>query len=125
MNPDIIVVLCGVHSLLFAFFHAGFWKLLNWKIELKKLSYPNRGAVQMLNIQLIIIFLLIAFTCFVFTKDLYTTQIGKVLLTGMSLFWLFRFVEQFIFLRMNNWLVNLLTVSFAAGAILFILPVVF
>ncbi len=125
MNKELIVILCGVFSIFFALFHSGFWKLLNWKTELQKITYPNRGVMQILNIQLIITFLLTAILCLFFTKDLYTTGIGKTFLTGMSFFWLIRFIVQFIFLRMNNRLIHFLTVIFAAGAILFILPVIF
>jgi hypothetical protein len=98
---------------------------LNWKTELKKISYPNRGVMQMLNIHIILVLLLTGIICLFFTKDMYTTGLGKTFLTGMSLFWLIRFFEQFVFLRMNNRLVHFLTVVFAAGAVLFILPVIF
>ncbi len=125
MDKDTITILCGVYSLLFALFHIGFWKLLHWKTELQKISFPNRAVMQILNIQLILMFLLTAILCLFFTKDMYTTGLGKTFLTGMSLFWLIRFFQQFIFLRMNKRLIHFLTVVFAAGTVLFILPVIF
>jgi hypothetical protein len=124
MDKDIITILCGVYSFLFALFHTGFWKLLHWNTELQKISTPNRGVMQILNVQLIVVFLLTAVLCLFFTKDMYTTGMGKTYLAGMSLFWLIRFFQQFIFLRMNNKLIHFLTIVFAAGTVLFILPVI-
>jgi hypothetical protein len=47
-----------------------------------------------------------------------------VIMTGMSIFWIIRTIEQFIFLPLNNRFVHLLTIMFIAGAILFLLPVI-
>jgi hypothetical protein len=81
--------------------------------------------MQISNILLIYIFLFIALLCFFFTKELYTTNIGKALLCGVSLFWFIRTIEQFIFLRINNKWVHILTALFIAGTILVLLPVFF
>lgn len=123
MNKDLIVIFCGVHSLCLAVFHVLFWKLFRWKEQLGKLSLPNRAIMQILNIRLIYIFLFIAAICFAFTEELHTTHLGRAVLIGMSLFWLGRTIEQFIFLRINNPYVHTLTVLFILGFVLFLLPV--
>jgi hypothetical protein len=47
-----------------------------------------------------------------------------VFLGGFSLFWLGRFVEQFVFLRkINHWAVHVLTGLFLLGSVLFALPI--
>ena len=122
MNKDIIIYLCGFHSLGFAIFHLFFWKLFKWKTDLQNISKPNKGIIQIANIRLIYIFLFTAFLCFFFTQDLYTTNLGKAFLIGGSLFWLGRTIEQFIFLRIKHRLIHLLTALFVLGTILFLLP---
>ncbi len=123
MNKDVLLFICGIHIILFAIFHVAFWKFFNWRNDLKKLILANRAIMQISNILLIYIFLFIALLCFFFTKELYTTNIGKALLCGVSLFWFIRTIEQFIFLRINNKWVHILTALFIAGTIVFLLPV--
>jgi hypothetical protein len=119
-----MIYLCGWHSLIFAGFHASFWKLFNWRATLKTTGRQNRVIMQVLNLRLIYIFLFTAFLCFFFPGDLYSTDLGRAFLIGMAAFWLGRTIEQFIFLRINHWLIHLLTVSFISGVILFLLPVI-
>ena len=118
-----MIYLCGLHSMLFAVFHAAFWKLLGWPSTLVGLSRENRAITQILNIRLIYIFLFAAFLCFFFTEDLYSTTLGRAFLAGMSVFWFGRTLEQFIFLRRNHWLIHLLTALFLLGILIFLLPV--
>jgi hypothetical protein len=80
--------------------------------------------MQILNIRLIYIFLVIACLCFFFTEDLHSTALGRALLIGMSVFWLGRTVEQFIFLAINHWIIHVLTLLFITGVMIFLLPVV-
>ncbi len=124
MTKEIIIFACGIHSILFAVFHIAFWRLFKWRTELKKLTLVNSAIMQISNILLIYIFLFTAFLCFYFNEELYTTTLGKVIMTGMSIFWIIRTIEQFIFLPLNNRFVHLLTIMFIAGAILFLLPVI-
>ncbi len=124
MQKEIWIYVCGMHSLLFAVFHMAFWKLFKWKTELRKLSELNRGIMQVLNIRLTFVFLLFAVLCFFYPRDLYTTGLGRALLAGISLFWLGRLVEQFIFFPKGNVYAHLLTVLFFLGFILFLLPVI-
>ena len=118
----ISILLGGVHALGFAVLHLYFWKIFHWKTELPKLHFTNRAILQILNIRLIYIFLLIMALCFFFTETLYTTALGHFLLAGFALFWLGRTVEQFIFLKHNNWMVKILTALFMMGFLLFSLP---
>jgi hypothetical protein len=123
MSKDFLIYLCGIHSVFFALFHISFWKLFRWKIKLQRLNLPNRAIVQILNIRMIHVFLLIAILCFVFPKDLHSTDLGKTFLLGISLFWMGRLIEQFIFLRINNKSIHFLTLLILLGSILFLLPI--
>lgn len=118
---DLLVQLCGVHSVIFALFHIGFWKLFNWKRDLQRTSQTTRAITYILNLSLIYFFLGIGVLCFAFTHELHTTALGRALLIFMSLFWVGRTIEQFVFLRINKPLVHVLTASFVLGAVLFAL----
>lgn len=118
-----LIYIGGIYSLAFAIFHIGFWKMFKWNSELKKLSFANKGIMQILNIQIIFYCFFIAFICFVFPTDLLTTKLGNTILVATSLFWFIRTIQQFIFLRANHYKIHILTIIFLAGAIIFILPV--
>ena len=122
MSRDLLVQLCGIHSFAFAAFHLAFWRLFNWKRELSKVGLPTRAITQILNLRLVYVFLGIGVLCFVFTRELHATSLGRALLVFMSLFWVGRTIEQFVFLRIDKPLVHVLTVLFVIGAILFALP---
>lgn len=117
-----VIFLCGLYSLAFAIFHILFWKIFDWKTDLKKLSFANKGIIQILNSRIIYFFLFVAFLCFFYQDELLETKLGKILLTGISLFWLGRTIEQFIFLKANNMYLHILTIIFAVGTILFAIP---
>ena len=119
-----LIYVCGLYSLAFALFHIGFWKMFKWKSELKKLSFANKGIMQILNVQITYYFIFVAFVCFIFPVELLTTKIGNFFLAGTSLFWLIRTIQQFIFLQANNYKIHILTFIFLVGAILFALPVI-
>ena len=121
-NMKTIIFLCGLYSIAFAIFHILFWRIFNWKKELEKLSFANRAIVQILNTRIIYFFLFVAFLCFVYPEELITTSLGKTFLIAISLFWLGRTIEQFVFLPVNNKHVHVLTIVFIIGTILFALP---
>jgi hypothetical protein len=117
-----IILLCGLYNIGFALFHVSFWKIFQWDRDLKKLSFANKAIMQILNIQIIYYFAFVALICFCCPVDLLTTRIGQIFLGGTSLFWFIRTIQQFIFLRANNYKIHLLTIIFALGSILFALP---
>lgn len=120
---ETIILLCGIYSVALAIFHILFWKIFNWKNDLKKLSFANRAIIQILNTRIIYFFLFVAFICFVYPTELLTTGLGQTFLAGIALFWLGRTIEQFIFLKPNHGLVHILTIVFVIGTILFALPI--
>lgn len=122
---EIIIFICGCFSVAFAIFHILFWRLFDWKNDLKNLNAANRGIIQILNSRIIYLCIFIAFVCFFYPDDLLNTTLGKVFLVGISLFWLGRAAEQFIFFKRQSIYLHILTVLFLFGAILFALPVVY
>jgi hypothetical protein len=118
----IVIYVCGIYTFGFAIFHVLFWRLFDWKNDLKKLSIANRAIIQIANLRLIYFFLFVGIICFAFPATLRGTIFGQFFLAGISLFWLGRMIEQFVFLRIRNRMVHILTFIFAAGTILFALP---
>ena len=119
-----MIFLCGIYSLGFAVFHTRFWKIFDWKNELPKLKDFNRGILQIANICLIYFFLFVSAICFIYPGELLKTGLGHFFLAGMSIFWLGRTIEQFIFLRIDHPMVHFLTYIFLVGAILFAIPLI-
>ena len=120
-----VIIFLGFYNLLFAVFHLLFWRLFKWNKEMQKLSFANRGIIQILNIQIIYYFVAVAIVCFCFTNELLTTHLGKVFLLGNSLFWIIRLVQQYIFLRKNSFVIHFLAMLFLLGAVLFFLPLLY
>lgn len=119
----ILIFLCGIYALSFAVFHILFWKLFDWKNDLKKINFVNRAIIQIANLRLIYFFVFVAVICFLFPHELSETKFGRFFMVGLSVFCLGRTIEQFIFFRLNNKWVNMLTIILIAGTILFALPV--
>src|SRR5690606_5455973 len=119
ISPETLLLLCGIHSLGFALFHMGFWKLFDWRTQLPKLNFANRGIMQILNIQLTYYLLFLAVSCFMFPSALLNTELGSFFLLANAGFWALRTVAQFIFLRANHYFIHILTVLFVLGSLLF------
>ncbi len=118
-----IIFICGLYNIGFAIFHISFWKIFNWDSELKKLSFANKTVMQLLNVQIIYYFIFVAIICFVFPTELITTKFGNSSLSGASIFWLIRTIQQFNFLRANHYKIHFFTFIFLIGTILFALPI--
>ncbi len=123
MDKTALFYACSVYYLAFAIFHIGFWRLFNWTIELKKLSFTNRAVMQILNLRIIFMCFLMAFIYFKFPQELMSSALGKTLLIGMGLFWAGRTVEQFVFFKHNNKYIVLTTCIFIVGTVLHFLCV--
>ncbi|CAI9687245.1 hypothetical protein EAVNVH72_03731 [Elizabethkingia anophelis] len=87
------------------------------------MSFANKGIMQILNIQIVYYFLFVSLICFIYPNELLNTQLGRIFLTGNSLFWLIRTIQQFIFLRAKHYIIHILTIIFIFGTILFALPI--
>ena len=122
MNENLIKI-GGYYHIAFLIFHIMFWKLFDWKKDLKSLSYINRAVMQILNIKLIYVFLVFSFISIFYTKELLTTELGFVLIVSIMLFWLFRTIEQLIFFDIKNSKSIILTFLFIVGFGLYLLPI--
>jgi hypothetical protein len=118
-----LLALCAIHSFALAAFHLLFWKLFRWREELPRMSVANRAILQIINLRLIYLFLGVGALCLAFPDELVSTPLGRAMMLGMSVFWVGRSLEQFVFLRHNRPLIHALTGIFLLGALLFAWPV--
>lgn len=115
----VLLWLCAVHSLGFALFHVAFRKLFDWPRSLRSTTLANRAIIQILNLRLIWVLLCVTAALALLPGEIIGTRLGRALLAAMALFWVGRTIEQFIFLRINDRRVHVLTALFLLGAVLF------
>jgi len=100
---EVLVKATGVYCLGFAVFHLLFWRLFNWKEDLRSLSFLNRAIMQVLNLCLTFAFVLFGYIGLVHTDEMVGTSLGRSLLAWLALFWLLRAVEQAVFFKLRHW----------------------
>lgn len=118
-----LIYIGGFYCFAFAVFHLAFWKLFDWRRELPKLNEINRGVMQVLNLRLTYLFFVFSFISFFFAEDLLTTNLGKVVLGAIGLFWLMRAIEQPIFWKFDKIGAAFFAV-FLLGAVIFAVPLI-
>lgn len=114
----------GLYTTGFVVFHLLFWRLFNWKQDLRSLSFLNRAIMQVVNLSLTFAFVIFAWISLAHTNELLTTPLGRSLLVRIALFWLARAIEQVIFFRLRHWGSWAFLVIFLAGAALYGIPAV-
>lgn len=85
----------GILLILLAAMHAFFPKYFKWKEELRPLSLINRQMMEVHTLFIAIVLLLMGVLCLLATDELLTTKLGKIVLTGIGLFWALRLLVQF------------------------------
>lgn len=120
-----LIFIGGFYHLAFFVFHLFFWKLFDWKRDLRSLSVVNRSVMQILNLRLMWIFLIFSGASFFYAEELLTTALGKMLLTAIALCWLARAIEQIVFFGLRKTISAALFVIFLSGAAIYIYPVLF
>jgi hypothetical protein len=112
----------GFYSLGFAVFHLLFWRLFNWREELRRLSFGNRAVMQVLNLSLTFAFLIFGYISLAHTEELLSTPLGRGLLALLALFWLARAVEQITFFGLRHWGSWAFLGIFVVGSSLYAVP---
>ena len=80
--------------------------------------------MQVMNLCLTYLFLALGVIVMLDRREILATHLGHHLLFMLTLFWLFRFAEQFIFFSFRSVFSKVLTVMFAAGIAIYSLPLV-
>lgn len=121
-SAKLLLFLAGAFNLAFAAFHLGFWSIFRWREELPRLSFANRGILQILNLCLIYIFVVMGAACLFLADDLTATRPGRFALASFSLFWALRAIYQPVFFGLKHALSIGLFLAFLVGAVMHLFP---
>ena len=120
---ETLIQLGGVYNILLVIFHLMFWRIFNWKRELKRVTPINSAIMQVLNICLTLCFVIFAHISLLYTSELLLTNLGYFLLISMSLFWLIRALLQIIFFKLQTWVSWVFLLYFLIGSALYGIPI--
>ena len=113
----------GIFNLLFAIFHLLFWRLFNWKDELKKIDFINQNIMQVLNLCRVFVFLIFSYISIFHADEMLNSGLGVTLTLCISIFWLLRSVEQIVFFKLQTAISWILLILFIIGTFLYGIPV--
>lgn len=119
MNTETVIIIGGIYHVLFIVFHLFFWKIFNWDVSLRKLNSIDKSTIQVLNISLTFVFAIFAYLSLNYSADLASTKLGLSILLFISLFWLFRAIQQIYFYGIKNPISILLFIIFILGAAIY------
>lgn len=122
MKPEILVIAGGAFCVGFFVFHAFFWRLFDWREDLKSLSHINRQVMQILNLCLMAAFAIFAYISLLHTDELLQTALGRNLLLLVAVFWWLRAIEQILFFGLSRLVSVGFFAVFVIGGFLYSLP---
>jgi hypothetical protein len=122
---ELLIKAGGIYNIVLVIFHLLFWRIFNWKEDLRSLSFLNRAIMQVLNLSLTLAFVIFSYISLVHTKELISTSLGQSLLGFIALFWLARSVEQVVFFKLKNWRSIAFLVFFLVGTVLYAVPAIY
>lgn len=112
------VTASAVYNLGLGLFHLTFWRLLNWRTELPRLSRTNAAVMQILNLRLTWVFFVVAYIYLFQAGELVSSPLGRTVAWATLLFWVGRSVEQVIFMDMRQRVHQVFLALFLVGVAL-------
>ena len=122
MEIKTYIIIGGIYNLGLVIFHLLFWKIFNWKKELRLLNSVNRNTIQVLNIFLTLVFLFFGYISIFHAGELSSTNLGITLLGFLAFFWFLRAFVQIYFYGIKNYFSKLLFLVFILGGLLYTYP---
>jgi len=122
---ELLIKTGGLYNILLIIFHLLFWRIFNWKDDLRKLSFLNRATMQVLNLSLTLVFVIFSYLSLVHTEELLSTTLGQALLCLMATFWLARSVQQIVFYKLKHWGSVAFLLFFLTGTVLYAVPAIY
>jgi len=119
---DTLIKVGGIYSFGFVIFHLMFWRIFNWGNDLRSLSFLNRAIMQVVNLSLTFAFVIFGYISLLHSKELLESSLGHSLLILISLFWLFRAIEQIVFFKLKHWGSVVFLLVFLLGSVLYGIP---
>jgi hypothetical protein len=120
-----LIKLGGIYNIILVVFHLLFWRIFNWKEDLRTLSFLNKSTMQVVNLSLTIVFAIFAYISLVHTNDLLSTPLGKSLLFSMAFLWFARSAMQVIFYKLKHRVSVAFVFYFLAGGLLYGVPAIY
>ena len=114
----------GLYNIALVIFHLLFWKLFNWREDLRSLSVLNRAIMQVMNLSLVVVFLMFAYLSLIHTAQLFSTTLGRALLLSIAVFFMLRAIMQVTFFRLQHWGSVAFLIFFLAGSVLYGIPAI-
>lgn len=93
----------GALLCLLALVHVGFPKRFNWGEELKSLSLINKQMMEVHTFFVALTVFLIGLLSWFYADNLVNSQFGRVISTGLGIFWGIRLVFQFFVYSPKLW----------------------
>ena len=119
---ELLIKIGGLYNICLIIFHLLFWRIFNWKHDLRSLTFLNRATMQVLNISLTVIFVFFSYISFIHTTDLVKTNLGNSVLVFMAVFWILRSIQQIVFYKLKHWVSYAFLLFFLVGAVLYGVP---
>ena len=98
----LLVHFAGVMTAGMAVFHLAFPRLLGWQSALEPLDRVNRSVMVVMNLGLMAAFGLTAVLSLFYAQSLVSSELGRAVLTGLSIFWALRAIQQPIYFRLRQ-----------------------
>jgi hypothetical protein len=133
---EALIISGGFFHLAFAVFHLFFRRIFRWQPArfsqyLTALDsgkdlyvYINRAITQILNLCLIFVFFAAGIISIFYSHDLLSSNLGKIILISISGFWFLRLIEQITFFGFKKRFSIILSVLFALGCLIYIVPII-
>lgn len=98
--PLVSIYIGGALTLLLAVFHTRFYKMFNWNTDFEKISILNARIIYTVHLALLLLFFMIGIISIIHAKEL-SQSIGLAFGLNLlfSLFWLWRFIWQFVYFK--------------------------
>lgn len=119
---DTVVQAAGLFNLSIAALHLGFWRLFRWKEQLPRLSRANAAIMQAMNWVLTVVLAGLGALCLQHAGALAGSSLGRELLGGAALLWLFRAALQPVYFGLASKVSAVFVPVFVLGAGLHALP---
>ncbi|UPT66332.1 MAG: hypothetical protein M0D57_17945 [Sphingobacteriales bacterium JAD_PAG50586_3] len=88
---------------LLSLIHIGFPRRFNWGEELKPLSLINKQMMEVHTFFVALTVMLIGLLCWFYANELVNNPFGRVIATGLSIFWGIRLLFQFFVYSPKLW----------------------
>ncbi len=122
MDPKTVLVIGGILHLGWAAFHLGFPRIFKWEKALAPLDVVQSGIMKIMNLCLVFVFLAWAYLSLVHASLLVQPGLGRIVVSLVAAFWLFRFILQLVYFKLKHPVSAVLSVFFVVTFLCYAYP---